>query len=203
MASLPAICDNCGTVFSSGFAASSGGTLILEGNKSGPCPSCGGYGSVPDGTYRVVEEIIEILSAPQTTIDELMRLSLIIEKAEDQEVTVDEMKREAEDKVPALSRVFDLLPKNREEARSDIKFFLKLIMTAIPMVVASQQGPMIQVDQVINETYQNETNYYHETNTNYNISIKNTPHVKSRDIGRNDPCYCGSGIKYKKCHGRR
>ncbi len=21
-------------------------------------------------------------------------------------------------------------------------------------------------------------------------------------IGRNDPCYCGSGVKYKKCHGR-
>jgi len=21
-------------------------------------------------------------------------------------------------------------------------------------------------------------------------------------LGRNDPCYCGSGIKYKKCHGR-
>jgi uncharacterized protein YecA (UPF0149 family) len=21
-------------------------------------------------------------------------------------------------------------------------------------------------------------------------------------IGRNDPCYCGSGNKYKKCHGR-
>jgi preprotein translocase subunit SecA len=21
-------------------------------------------------------------------------------------------------------------------------------------------------------------------------------------IGRNDPCYCGSGLKYKKCHGR-
>jgi preprotein translocase subunit SecA len=20
--------------------------------------------------------------------------------------------------------------------------------------------------------------------------------------GRNDPCYCGSGLKYKKCHGR-
>jgi len=22
-------------------------------------------------------------------------------------------------------------------------------------------------------------------------------------IGRNDPCYCGSGLKYKKCHGRK
>jgi uncharacterized protein YecA (UPF0149 family) len=21
-------------------------------------------------------------------------------------------------------------------------------------------------------------------------------------VGRNDPCYCGSGKKYKKCHGR-
>jgi preprotein translocase subunit SecA len=21
-------------------------------------------------------------------------------------------------------------------------------------------------------------------------------------LGRNDPCYCGSGVKYKRCHGR-
>ena len=24
-----------------------------------------------------------------------------------------------------------------------------------------------------------------------------------RDIGRNDPCPCGSGRKFKKCHGSR
>jgi preprotein translocase subunit SecA len=24
---------------------------------------------------------------------------------------------------------------------------------------------------------------------------------RERDIGRNDPCWCGSGKKYKKCHG--
>ncbi|MEK7532659.1 MAG: SEC-C metal-binding domain-containing protein [Patescibacteria group bacterium] len=23
----------------------------------------------------------------------------------------------------------------------------------------------------------------------------------SNKIGRNDPCHCGSGKKYKKCHG--
>ena len=23
-----------------------------------------------------------------------------------------------------------------------------------------------------------------------------------KDIGRNDPCWCGSGKKYKKCHGK-
>lgn len=29
-----------------------------------------------------------------------------------------------------------------------------------------------------------------------------TPSVKIKKPGRNDPCPCGSGLKYKKCHGR-
>jgi len=31
-----------------------------------------------------------------------------------------------------------------------------------------------------------------------NVSMPN----QHKDIGRNDPCWCGSGLKYKKCHGR-
>lgn len=31
---------------------------------------------------------------------------------------------------------------------------------------------------------------------------KKTPFVKSENIGRNDPCPCGSGKKYKQCHGK-
>lgn len=31
---------------------------------------------------------------------------------------------------------------------------------------------------------------------------KKTPFVKSETVGRNDPCPCGSGKKYKQCHGR-
>jgi preprotein translocase subunit SecA len=32
----------------------------------------------------------------------------------------------------------------------------------------------------------------------------NTPVVKSAEqkVGRNEPCWCGSGKKYKLCHGR-
>jgi uncharacterized protein YecA (UPF0149 family) len=26
--------------------------------------------------------------------------------------------------------------------------------------------------------------------------------IKSEKIGRNDPCPCGNGKKYKRCHGR-
>jgi preprotein translocase subunit SecA len=25
---------------------------------------------------------------------------------------------------------------------------------------------------------------------------------EAKEIGRNDPCYCGSGKKFKKCHGK-
>ncbi|MBD0285302.1 MAG: SEC-C domain-containing protein [Flavisolibacter sp.] len=28
------------------------------------------------------------------------------------------------------------------------------------------------------------------------------PFKKEEKIGRNDPCPCGSGLKYKKCHGK-
>ncbi len=28
------------------------------------------------------------------------------------------------------------------------------------------------------------------------------PPQEHKDVGRNDPCWCGSGKKYKKCHGK-
>ena len=31
--------------------------------------------------------------------------------------------------------------------------------------------------------------------------VKAQPYVKDEHIGRNDPCPCGSGKKYKNCHG--
>jgi hypothetical protein len=38
------------------------------------------------------------------------------------------------------------------------------------------------------------------------VSLKKSKNViapvKAKKVGRNDPCPCGSGIKYKKCHGR-
>ena len=33
-------------------------------------------------------------------------------------------------------------------------------------------------------------------------TVKQTPAKKTQKIGRNDPCPCGSGLKYKKCCGK-
>jgi preprotein translocase subunit SecA len=32
--------------------------------------------------------------------------------------------------------------------------------------------------------------------------VVNTPVRVEKTPGRNEPCYCGSGKKYKQCHGR-
>ena len=32
--------------------------------------------------------------------------------------------------------------------------------------------------------------------------VKPKPIVKDEQVGRNDPCPCGSGKKYKNCHGQ-
>ena len=41
-----------------------------------------------------------------------------------------------------------------------------------------------------------------ETYTNQDDSLKKEPVKKEKKVGRNDPCPCGSGKKYKNCHGR-
>ena len=33
-------------------------------------------------------------------------------------------------------------------------------------------------------------------------NVKQMPVVAAPKIGRNDPCPCGSGKKYKQCHGK-
>jgi uncharacterized protein YecA (UPF0149 family) len=40
---------------------------------------------------------------------------------------------------------------------------------------------------------------YSATTSPANGTIRRRAHEK---VGRNDPCWCGSGIKFKKCHGR-
>jgi len=41
-----------------------------------------------------------------------------------------------------------------------------------------------------------------ETSTNYDDTLKKEPVRKEKKAGRNDPCPCGSGKKYKNCCGR-
>jgi len=49
------------------------------------------------------------------------------------------------------------------------------------------------------------TRDYQESNSGVRVAVRQAGtviHEEHRKIGRNDPCYCGSGKKFKRCHGK-
>lgn len=195
MINLPAICDNCGTVFNSGIVGGGGATITMIGSKSGPCPRCGEMGSIPDGTYRLIENVIEILSAPHRTIEDLLKISELIKEVEDEQITKEEFEEEVQKKIPELHPFFDwFVPRTREE-----KFNIgwKIIGAALPIIISSliNRGTTKDVSPeiVIN-------NIYNEQIVNIQTPNNTAEDDKTIKVGRNEPCPCGSGLKYKKCH---
>lgn len=58
-------------------------------------------------------------------------------------------------------------------------------------------GRLGQLHEVSRFLYENDRWYY------YDGELRQTTESSNRKIGRNDPCPCGSGLKYKKCCGSR
>jgi preprotein translocase subunit SecA len=48
----------------------------------------------------------------------------------------------------------------------------------------------------------NEKDYYDPSSPAGNVAVRQEPIKVGPKIGRNDPCPCGSGKKFKNCHGR-
>ena len=48
----------------------------------------------------------------------------------------------------------------------------------------------------------NETGKVDQVAENEAEKPKRMPIVKPKKVGRNDPCPCGSGLKFKNCHGK-
>lgn len=194
MVSLPAICDNCGLIFNSGIAGSGGGTITITGSKAGPCPRCGGMGSIPDGTYRMIENIVEVLSAPERTLEELRKLSNYIDQANDGKMSVSELSEKTKEEIPSLGPFLDwIVPRNREEK---FNFGMIILSTILPIIISalmnSKPAPQIKVETIIN-------NIYH---TEQVLEVPQKTPIKVNKVGRNEMCPCGSGLKYKKCHGQ-
>ncbi|HVK97929.1 MAG TPA: preprotein translocase subunit SecA, partial [Flavisolibacter sp.] len=60
-----------------------------------------------------------------------------------------------------------------------------------------------EIDAVGDDYAANEKDYYNPSgNVAGNVAIKQEPIKVGPKVGRNDPCPCGSGKKFKNCHGR-
>ena len=81
---LPAICDQCGAVFSSGFAIENSTRVSMVGCGAGPCPSCGGSGTIPDGLYDAFGDTLRILADGPRSARSLEHLADVLRNAQRQ-----------------------------------------------------------------------------------------------------------------------
>ncbi|WLG14849.1 SEC-C metal-binding domain-containing protein [Psychrobacter cibarius] len=188
---VPAVCDNCGNIFPSGFSAINSTNISFSNCRAGPCPVCGGKGHIPDGVYNSIGNTIEFLSGPERSLIELKKLASILERAKNNNFDSKSIGREVDEEIPELSSIKDLLPTNR----SELYGFITILLTIISLIMSQTQSSSsskIEINTVIN-------NVYYPT-SEAQSSNSSTPKVKAeKKIGRNELCTCGSGKKFKKC----
>ncbi|WP_243186687.1 SEC-C metal-binding domain-containing protein [Clostridium intestinale] len=198
MPNMPAFCDKCGAIFPSGFyIKDSQGTF--EGCTS-MCPRCGSMAKVPDGMYNVIGETIEILKAPDVTIEKLKALNELLYNLKSDKIKTDTFEDKVNTELPELSSLVSILPKNR----TDLYAFLGLIIAFIQMIISLNAKEPINnynIDTVINNYYISEPINSNNSIVKPGMEIKKKQNIveKKVKIGRNEPCPCGSGKKYKKC----
>lgn len=185
---VPAVCDNCGNIFPSGFSAINSTNISFSNCRAGPCPVCGGTGHIPDGVYNFIGNTIEFLSGPERSLIELRKLASILERAKNNNFDSKSIGREVDEEIPELSSIKDLLPTNR----SELYGFITILLTIISLIMSQTQSSnssKIEINTVIN-------NVYYQTSE----AQSSIPKVKAeKKIGRNELCICGSGKKFKKC----
>lgn len=188
---VPAVCDNCGTIFPSGFGMENSTNISFSGCSAGPCPTCGGIGHIPDGVYNFIDNTIEFLSGPQRSITELKRLAALLERAKFSNATPQAIAQEIDESIPELSSIKDWLPKTRSELYTFITLLIA-ILTLIISQIQSGEPSKVEVNMIINNIYQ-------QTSDVQNLVVFGNTKNENKKTGRNELCPCGSGKKFKKC----
>ena len=89
---------------------------------------------------------------------------------------------------------------------NDIKFARDIILKYVPLSLEYnvQSEPLFNLSkEILNELQETELEKkYSRVNKVQSDFGKRKPVTKKVTVGRNDPCPCGSGKKYKKCCGR-
>lgn len=75
MLNIPAVCNQCNNFFPGDTVSENSTNVIFENKTVGPCPRCGGTGTVPDGVYNFYDNVIELVSGPESTVTDLKRLA--------------------------------------------------------------------------------------------------------------------------------
>jgi hypothetical protein len=192
---LPAICSTCGLIFPVPPFFPRNSTVVIDNVKAGPCPRCGAWGQIPDGTYETVRGTLRMLLKDPASVQALQSLARILQAAWDTRADPETVADRVEAEAPELSgfaqalRALDL--KNWQWW---LIFLLTVIQTLVALGVVGPERQAIsdhQIERTMRHVLDEAT-----------VTTRTSPTPSTGRPGRNDPCPCGSGKKYKRCHLR-
>lgn len=137
MATVPAICERCGGIFGAEVLAGAHGAGIrLGGARVGPCPSCGGSGTVPEGTYDLIDETLRVVRDATMDHDVLNGLIELLEGRVSGTVSDQEVIERTEAQSPELGSTV-----RRFLSKSDPASWLQLLLTVLMMFQSLSSAP--------------------------------------------------------------
>lgn len=194
MPNMPAFCGSCGLVFDSGFQIENSTNIRLH-SVSSICPRCGGIGGVPDGIYNVLGGVVQLLSGPRSSAQQIAKLQQALEAARERNQTPEEVRKAVVAVAPELASLASSLPTSRVELYAFITVLLALLSLLVTAYAAwKPSGPsQSEIDTMIKKAL--------DQSASTTAPPSAQPHEKrvSAKIGRNTLCTCGSGKKYKRC----
>ncbi len=184
MIDIPAICDKCSALFPSGFALENTLNVGLNNIKCGPCPNCGGVGTVPNGTYSAFNNFLSVVKIDDgKDIDKLF--NILNDLKDKPNTSLSNIKTELESETPQYSNVIkvlaDIIMKYNITPAVAISFLLTLFSVCYPVYQDMKDDTEEKMDELIKE--QKITNQYlAEISKNQNLTSKpqQKPQVKEK-----------------------
>lgn len=206
MQQMPAACGNCGYLYPSGYYFDPGDTGVRTSVTvfehlpvTIPCPMCGRHkSSILASEYQLVESMMKFLQAPERTTQQRERLGALLREARERGESADKIKERASREAPELSALVGRLLGYRPASMELATRLALLTNTLDKLSAANENGSTSRLEP---------SEVIYDSVNEYNITTVQAPSAAEEEqspttkIGRNDPCPCGSGKKFKKCHG--
>lgn len=198
MPAVLAVCDSCGTAFPSGIFIENSTDITMAGNRSGPCPRCGGMGSIPDGRYDATKDSIRIMATSATSLESLRRLEAVLRAVDRPGVSG----KAVADAIKSQAPEFSALAPVVQRGGIDVGKWILVLLTAILVWqgMRAESADKGATTEQIREIYRQ---VLQQTQAAPSPPMNRVPLISPRPSpSRNGPCFCASGKKYKRCHGR-
>jgi hypothetical protein len=214
---LPAVCPN-GHQFdaqrTAGINFAPGNTHVLIGTKT-RCPYCGAVATIVSGEYTLEQRANEVVTALRSlSRDQIWELQRVVQQA--RRDPTDEKVQAAIDALPdRIRQVVEEVV--RRENKPGVRWSILGVILAIllaafpPQEIEAKDAHLVETPPVTqlapeqptpSELEQAIQNAIHQYKNELEASQGQAAEREWGKVGRNHPCPCGSGDKFKFCHGK-